>query len=216
MGTKSKGQPATNWGAIASGGECKSYRMAVVPPAGVLTYAVVNGHLMQWWENSRMPHFSVVLPVAEQPVAPPAEAAKPAALTPSLFLSAVQDGQERNVGPLPHLMVLAPVKLPQFQEVPQGANEHIHAWHRLGPRAGTSGRSKIRRPSPLTPRSQEKRPCTGPGPLRMRYKSLQSCSLAEQPDFAASFKLTPSGCMSAGQHAHWESRQACSDCTTVD
>ena len=37
------------------------------------------------------------------------------------FLSAIQDGQDRNVGPLPHLMALAPVKLPKFQEEPQDA-----------------------------------------------------------------------------------------------
>ena len=80
------------------------------------------------------------------------------------------------MGPLPHLMVLAPVKLPQFQEVPQGANEHIHAWHRLGPRAGTSGRPKIRRPSPLTPRSQEKRPCTGRDHRNEEEPSLILCS----------------------------------------
>jgi len=43
--------------------------MPMQQPAGVLTYGVVNGHLMQWWENSRRPHFSVVLPVAQQPAA---------------------------------------------------------------------------------------------------------------------------------------------------
>ena len=102
---QSTGQPSTTWGRGGGGGD--AYRMPMQQPAGVLTYGVVNGHLMQWWENSRRPHFSVVLPVAQQPVA--------TILTPSNFLSAVQDGQDRNVGPLPHLMALAPIKLPQFQ-----------------------------------------------------------------------------------------------------
>ena len=199
-------RPPTAWGGHRPG---TTYHMPTAPPAGVPTYAVMNEVVMKWWQNSRVPHFSVAeQPVAEQPVA-----TKPAELTPSLFLAAVQDGQDRNVGPLPHLMALAPVKLPQFQVVPQCANEHIHAWQRLGPRAGTSGRSKVRRPSPLPPRTEEKRPCTGPGPLRVRYKSLPE-EVVNHPDFAASWQ--PSGCMSAGQHADWESRQACYDCTTVD
>ena len=70
------------------------------------------------WGGERPPdavvgEFSVVLPVAPQPAAQ-----QPVAtiLTPSLFLAAVQDGQDRNVGPLPHLMALAPDKLPQFLE----------------------------------------------------------------------------------------------------
>ena len=69
------------------------------------------------WGGGRPPdavvrEFSVVLPAAQQPVA-----TKPVELIPSLFLSAVQDCQDRNVGPLPHLMALAPVKLPKSQEV---------------------------------------------------------------------------------------------------
>ena len=67
--------------------------------------------------------FSCVLPMAQQPVA-----TKPAELTPSLFLSAVQDGQDRNVGPLPHLMALVPVKLPKFQQESQDEREHLHAY----------------------------------------------------------------------------------------
>ena len=54
---QSTGQPYTCWGAeMAGGGGDGAYRMAMVPPAGVLTYGMVNGHLMQWWENSRRPH----------------------------------------------------------------------------------------------------------------------------------------------------------------
>ena len=61
---QSTGQPYADWGAITGGGGDGAYRMAMVPPAGVLTYGVLNGHLMQWWENSRRPHSSVVMPVA--------------------------------------------------------------------------------------------------------------------------------------------------------
>jgi hypothetical protein len=76
--------------------------------------------------------FSVVLPVAQQPVPVAAQQPVETILTPSLFLAAVQDGQDRNVGPLPHLMALAPVKLPQFQKEPQDEREHLHAHLRLG------------------------------------------------------------------------------------
>ena len=81
----------------------------------LLSVSPICGHLMQWWENSRRPHFSVVPLVAQQPAAQQPVVTKPAEmLTPSLFLAAVQDGQDRNVGPLPHPMALTPVKLPKF------------------------------------------------------------------------------------------------------
>ena len=74
-------RPRTVWGhcqgRYASQRESGAYQVPMVPPAGVLTYGVVGGHLMQWWENSRRPH--MCLPVAQQPVA-----TKPAELTPSL------------------------------------------------------------------------------------------------------------------------------------
>ena len=216
---QSTGQPSTTWGRSGGGGD--AYRMPMQQPAGVLTYGVLNGHLMQWWENSRRPHFSVVLPVAQQPAAQ-----QPVAtiLTPSNFLSAVQDVQDRNVGPLSHLMALAPVKLPQFQKQPQDEREHLHAHLRLGRRARTGYPSAKRSPPPLTPRCQdaeEKRPCTGPGPLRMRPLG-QSALNPGQLDFAARFNdsvlsvgtdgtcyfsYRPSGCNTLAQATAAERRR---------
>ena len=193
----SKGQPSTTWGRGGGGGD--AYRMPMQHPAGVLTYGVVNGHLMQWWENSRRPHFSVVVPGFDsKSFSPPAQQPVETMLTPSNYLAAVQDGQDRNVGPLPYLMALAPVKLPHFHTEPQDEREHPHAHLRLGRRAGTGYPSAKRSPPPLTPHCQaaeEKRPCTE---LRMRPLSAQLRRAAQgaqdavplspgQHDFAARF-----------------------------
>ena len=99
-------RPRTVWGhcqgLYASQRELGAYQMPMVTGAG----------------GGGRPPDAVVgeFSMVQQPVA-----TKPAELTPSLFLLAVQDGQDRNVGLLPHLMALAPVKLPKFQEEPQDA-----------------------------------------------------------------------------------------------
>ena len=195
MPRRSTGEPAASWG-IGSGAQGQAYRMPMQHPTGVLTYGVVNGHLMQWWENSRRPHFSVVVPGFDsKSFSPPPQQPVETILTPSNYLAAVQDGQDRNVGPLPYLMALAPVKLPHFHAEPQDEREHLHAHLRLGRRAGTGYPSAKRSPPPLTPRwqaSQETRPCTD-AVLRIRPLGCNTFPQGSRPlDFAIAARFSDS------------------------